>query len=68
MLGAALVLVLAGLVLPITMLLAAVVFDLFVVAWFVFQTWRREVWPRLVGRKPTRDHQFHPPHLHFSLV
>jgi hypothetical protein len=56
MLGAALVLVLAGLVFPITMLLAAVVFDVLVLAWFLFYKWRHDVWPRLAGPMAGHGH------------
>jgi len=39
MFGAAVVIVLAGMLIPISMLVAAIVFDAGVVAWLVFQEW-----------------------------
>lgn len=48
MAGAAVVLVLAGLALPITMLLAALVFDAFMVAWIAYEFWHDHWGPRLV--------------------
>jgi len=39
MFGAAVVIVLAGMLIPISMLVAAIVFDAAVVAWVVFREW-----------------------------
>ena len=46
MIGAAVVLVLGGLVIPITMLLAALVFDVCVVLWVLFHVWHDDWAPR----------------------
>lgn len=45
MIGAALVIVLAGLLLPISLLLLAVVFDLLVLLWAAIEVMRQDVWP-----------------------
>jgi len=47
MAGAALVLVLAGLLVPITLLFAALAFDAIIVAWMLVATWHDDVWPRV---------------------
>mgnify|MGYP001608999173 CR=1 FL=1 len=59
MIGAAIVLVLCGLVFPITLLLLAVVFDVFVLIWAVFREWHDDVSPR-IGRVFAH---LHVPHL-----
>jgi hypothetical protein len=45
MLGAAVVVVLAGLLLPVLMLLAAVLFDVFVLLWVLLESVHERVWP-----------------------
>ncbi|MEK7401875.1 MAG: hypothetical protein AABZ80_05875 [Gemmatimonadota bacterium] len=55
--------VLAGLLLPISMLVAAVLIDLLVVAWAVEEVTRRDVWPRLTGFVKAHHWAFHLPHL-----
>jgi len=47
MFGAAVVIVLAGMLIPISMLVAAIVFDAAVVAWVVFHEWHDHWSPRL---------------------
>jgi hypothetical protein len=47
--GVAIVLVLAGLVIPISLLLLAVVFDAVVVAWALFRAWHDNVSPRIMS-------------------
>lgn len=48
MIGAAVVIVLAGMVIPILMLLGAVLFDLGLVTWVLFHEWHDHWSPRLV--------------------
>ena len=48
MLGAAVVVVLAGLLLPVLMLLAAIVFDVLVLLWVLFQSVHERWWPGAV--------------------
>jgi hypothetical protein len=62
MAGALVVIVLAGLLLPISMLLTAVVIDLLVVAWAVEEVTRRDVWPRLKTFADAHHLGFHLPH------
>ena len=47
--GVAIVLVLCGLVFPISLLLLAVVFDAVVVAWVLFRAWHDSVSPRIMN-------------------
>lgn len=47
-LGALVVVVLAGLLLPVLMLLAAVLFDLFVLLWVLLASAHERVWPGVV--------------------
>ena len=47
MIGALLVGMLVGLVLPITMLLGALLFDVVIVLWVAFRLWHDDVSPRL---------------------
>jgi hypothetical protein len=49
MIGAAVVLVLAGLMVPILLLLGAIVVDFFVVSWVLFHTWHDDRSPRRPG-------------------
>ena len=48
MLGAAVVVVLAGLLLPVLMLLGAIVFDLFVLLWVLIESVHERIWPGVV--------------------
>ena len=57
--GAIVVLVLAGLLVPISMLLLAVVFDAFVVAWALFRVIHDDWSPRI----RSAFHHVHFPHL-----
>jgi hypothetical protein len=60
MFGAAVVIVLAGMLIPISMLVAAIVFDAAVVAWVVFQEWHDHWSPRLARlaqRTPRNPHR-----------
>lgn len=63
MVGALLVIVLCGLLLPITLLVSAFLFDLLVLAWFTVVTARRDVWPRMTGWLTTHRSGLHMPHL-----
>lgn len=45
--GVMLVLVLAGLVVPIGLLFTALAFDAIVVLWAAFQAWHDRVWPAM---------------------
>lgn len=45
--GVMVVLLLGGLLVPIVLLLAAAVFDIFVVAWALFRSWHDDLWPAL---------------------
>jgi len=45
--GVAIVLVLCGLLIPISLLLLAVIFDAVVVAWVLFRAWNDNVSPRI---------------------
>ena len=47
MAGAAVVIVLAGLVLPITLLFAALIFDAFMVAWIAYLFWHDHWRPQI---------------------
>lgn len=47
MFGAAVIIVLAGMLIPISLLVAAIVFDAALVAWLVFQEWHDHRSPRL---------------------
>ena len=67
MIGAAIVLVLAGLTVPITMVLGAVVFDAAFLAWMAFGFWRDEWQPRIMGglRHAAGETWHRIPHPHF---
>ncbi len=47
--GAPVVIALVGLVIPITLLLAALVFDVVVMVWALFRWWNDSLSPRVVG-------------------
>lgn len=57
--GAAVVLILAGLTFPISLLLLAVVFDAFVVVWALFRAWH-DTWAPGIMRAARH---VHVPHL-----
>ena len=61
--GVLLVIVLGGLLLPISLLLAALVFDAAVVAWAAIEVTRRDVWPRLNRWAVSHHLGVHLPHL-----
>ena len=67
MIGAAVVLVLAGLTVPIAMVLAALVFDALFLAWMAFEFWHDEWQPRIArGLKHVASATWHRmPHPHF---
>jgi hypothetical protein len=66
MFGAFVVIVLVSLVIPISMLLAAIVFDVGVVAWMVFQEWHDHWSPKLARIAKAGFTKFHhaPRHHH----
>ena len=66
MYGAAIVLVLAGLVLPITLVLAALVWDALVLAWFLWVLWYGDVWPGLRKWSLSHGPRLHMPHVRLS--
>ena len=59
MIGAAVVIVLAGMLIPISMLLAALVFDAGVVAWMAFQEWHDHWSPALIRLAKGGSAKFH---------
>jgi hypothetical protein len=57
--AAVIIIMLAGLVLPITLILAAVVFDCFVLLWYAYRLWHDRWAPRVWAL--VRMHGFPPP-------
>ena len=63
MVGALVVVVLAGLLMPISLLLLAVVFDLMVLAWAAVEVTRRDVLPPVSRWVVAHRRAFYAPHL-----